>query len=65
MVAAAEPSYDDALRMRKAYAEDVGVLSPDRIASIIEAGDFETPVPFFQAGLLHAWLSRRAQRDPA
>ncbi len=65
MVAAAEPSSEDALRMRNAYAEDVGVLPPVRIASIIQAGGFETPVPFFQAGLLHAWISRRAQRDPA
>ena len=24
------------------------------------AGGFTLPVPFFQAGLIHAWLSRRA-----
>lgn len=47
-------------RMRAAYSNDVGVLAPDRIASIIAAGGFERPVQFFQAGLIHAWLSRRA-----
>lgn len=46
-------------RMRRAYASDVGVLPADRVASIIEAGGFEPPVRFFQAGLIHAWLSRR------
>ena len=45
--------------MRKAYAEDVAVLPADRVAAIIEAGGFEPPVRFFQAGLIHAWLSRR------
>lgn len=47
-------------RMRKAYSDDVGVLPPVHIASIIAAGGFEPPVQFFQAGLIHAWLSRRA-----
>jgi len=52
---------DEAIeRMRKAYASDVGVLSPGRIMSIIESGGFERPVQFFQAGLIHAWLSKRA-----
>lgn len=46
-------------RMRKAYANDVGILPPHRIASIIKAGGFEAPVQFFQAGLIHGWLSRR------
>ncbi|MFS6538470.1 class I SAM-dependent methyltransferase [Idiomarina loihiensis] len=47
-------------RMRKAYANDVGVLPPSSIASIIASGGFELPVQFFQAGLIHAWLSKRA-----
>ena len=47
-------------RMRKAYANDVGVLPANRIAAIIKSGGFELPVLFFQAGLLHAWLSKRA-----
>ncbi|MDH0421284.1 class I SAM-dependent methyltransferase [Delftia tsuruhatensis] len=52
-------------RMRKAYANDVGVLPPIKIASIIEAGGFEPSVQFFQAGLIHAWLSKRALSNVA
>jgi tRNA (cmo5U34)-methyltransferase len=46
-------------RMRAAYAKDVAVLPPKVIASIIESGGFESPVLFFQAGLVHAWFSKR------
>jgi len=60
MMSAADISDEAVERMRKAYAHDVGVLPPARIASIIESGGFELPVPFFQAGLIHGWLSRRA-----
>ena len=60
MVAAADISPEGMDRMRTAYANDVGVLPPTRVASIIEAAGFEPPVQFFQAGLIHAWLSKRA-----
>ena len=60
MMAAAEVSPETMARMRQAYAGDIGVLSPERTAAIIAAGGFTLPVPFFQAGLIHAWLSRRA-----
>jgi tRNA (cmo5U34)-methyltransferase len=46
-------------QMRAAYARDVAVLPPARIASIIEAGGFDEPVMFHQAGLIRAWFSRR------
>ena len=46
-------------RMRHAYANDVGVLPPEKIAALIAAGGFSLPVRFFQAGLIHAWCSRR------
>lgn len=45
-------------QMRAAYARDVAVLPPARIASIIGSGGFEKPVAFYQAGLIHAWFSR-------
>lgn len=52
---------DEAIeRMRNAYANDVGVLPPERVASIIEAGGFTPPVLFFHANLIHAWISKRA-----
>lgn len=60
MMASSDISADAIERMRKAYANDVGVLPPSRVASIIESGGFESAVLFFQAGLIHAWLSKRA-----
>ncbi|MCE8013537.1 class I SAM-dependent methyltransferase [Billgrantia desiderata] len=59
MMAQADITPEGMARMRKAYANDVGVLPPSRVAAIIEAGGFEPPVQFFQAGLIHAWLSKR------
>lgn len=47
-------------QMRAAYARDVAVLPPARIADIIRAGGFGEPVLFHQAGLIHAWFSTRA-----
>jgi tRNA (cmo5U34)-methyltransferase len=60
MMSSADISPENIERMRNAYANDVGVLSPTTVESIIEAGGFEQPVLFFQAGLMHAWLSKRA-----
>lgn len=65
MMAAADITPEGIDRMRKAYANDVGVLPPSRVASIIESGGFEPPVQFFQAGLIHAWLSKRAPSNAA
>jgi tRNA (cmo5U34)-methyltransferase len=59
MMAASDISTAAIDRMRKAYSNDVGVLPPSRVESIIEAVGFEPPVRFFQAGLIHAWLSKR------
>jgi tRNA (cmo5U34)-methyltransferase len=47
-------------RMQDAYARDVAVLAPARVAGLIAAAGFEAPTQFFQAGLIHAWFSRRA-----
>lgn len=65
MMAASNISPEGIDRMRRAYANDVGVLPPGRVASIIESGGFEPPVQFFQAGLIHAWLSKRAPSNAA
>lgn len=46
-------------QMREAYTRDVAVLPPMQIASIIKAGGFDEPVMFYQAGLIHAWFSKR------
>lgn len=50
----------DIARMRTAYERDVAILSADKVESILVAGGFESPVQFFQAGLIRAWYSRRA-----
>jgi tRNA (cmo5U34)-methyltransferase len=47
-------------RMREAYQRDVGVLPPAEVEAIIQAGGFEAPVRFFQAGLIHGWYARRS-----
>ncbi len=60
MMAAADISPEGRERLRAAYARDVAVLPPRAVAAIIEAGGFDAPVQFFQAGLIHAWFSRRA-----
>lgn len=46
-------------RMKATYAKDVAVLSPASVVSILSSGGFESPVQFFQAGLIHAWFAKR------
>ena len=52
-------------RARSAYAKDVAILAPATVASVIESGGFGPPVQVFQAGLLHAWFSKRASGSSA
>ncbi|OZC02970.1 class I SAM-dependent methyltransferase [Rubricoccus marinus] len=59
LMAGADVSAEQVERSRKAYAKDVAVLHPSEVTAILRSGGFETPVQVFQAGLLHAWLSRR------
>jgi tRNA (cmo5U34)-methyltransferase len=60
MMAAADISPEARARTLAAWESDVAILPPAEVASIIESGGFEAPVQFFQAGLIHAWISRRA-----
>lgn len=53
---------DGIQRMRKAYAEDVAVRPPCDVEDILVRGGFETPVRFFQAGMIHAWYAKRSSR---
>jgi tRNA (cmo5U34)-methyltransferase len=48
-------------RTRAAYARDVGILPPAQLESIILSAGFSSSVQFYQAGMMHAWVSRRAQ----
>jgi len=54
----ADVSPDDVERMRQAYDRDVAVLPPGAVGELIASGGFETPVPFLQTGLIHAWYAR-------
>jgi len=46
-------------RMRSVYGRDVAVLPPDQIEALIATSGFKMPVQFYQAGLIHAWYSKR------
>lgn len=46
-------------QMREACARDVAILPPVQVAARVRAGGFDEPVAFCQAGLIHAWFSRR------
>ena len=51
---------DEAIdRMRKAYARDVAILPPDRVAALVAAAGFDAPLRFHQAGMIHGWCARR------
>lgn len=47
-------------QMRAAYARDVAILAPSRIASIIRSAGFDEPAMFYRAGLIGAWFCTRA-----
>ncbi len=47
-------------RLRDAYTRDVAVIPPPQVRDLIARGGFESPVQFFQAGLVHAWHTQRA-----
>ena len=46
-------------RMRAAYARDVAILPPDRVAALVADAGFEAPLRFHQAGMIHGWCARR------
>ena len=46
-------------RMREAYARDVAILPPERVAALVADAGFEAPLRFHQAGMIHAWCARR------
>ncbi len=60
---AADASPEGMDRMRAAYERDVAILPPEEVAAIVASGGFETPVRFFQSGLIHSWFARRSAPD--
>ncbi|KAB2318139.1 class I SAM-dependent methyltransferase [Betaproteobacteria bacterium SCN1] len=60
MLATAGIPAEGLARMRDAYARDVAILPPARVAALIQSAGFDAPVAFYQAGLIHAWFAKRA-----
>ena len=61
-MAATDVPAERVVQMQEAYARDVAILAPARVAGIIASGGFEKPVQFYQAGLIHAWYASRLPR---
>lgn len=59
MMAGAGIAPEARAKMREAWRKDVAILPPAEVASLIEAGGFDVPTRFHQAGLIHAWFARR------
>jgi tRNA (cmo5U34)-methyltransferase len=59
MMTAAGLPPENLRNMRKAWEKDVAILPPDEVAQVIAAGGFDTPVRFYQAGLINAWFARK------
>jgi tRNA (cmo5U34)-methyltransferase len=59
-IAGADMPPEGLARMRAAYGRDVAVLPTKEIEEIIVSCGFESPIHFFQAGLIHARYSTRA-----
>jgi tRNA (cmo5U34)-methyltransferase len=51
-------------RMRETYGRDVAVVLPNEVRDIISRGGFQSPVQFFQAGMIHAWFAARNAIPP-
>jgi tRNA (cmo5U34)-methyltransferase len=60
MTGSGTPSPEGIERMREAYSRDVAVLPPRDVRDIITLGGFDSPVLFFQAGMIHAWYAKRS-----
>jgi tRNA (cmo5U34)-methyltransferase len=58
-MSSADIAEENIQRMEEAYAKDVAILTSGDIASIIAAGGFSTPVPFYQAGLIQAFVTQK------
>jgi len=60
---ASDLSAERVQQMRAAYNRDVAILPIRGVETIIESGGFESPVQFYQAGLIHAWYCQRQKTD--
>ena len=61
----ATPSPEGLTRMREAYSRGVAILPPQEVRDIITRAGFDSPVLFFQAGMIHAWYAKRSPSQAA
>ncbi len=59
-MAGADLSQEKQEQMRAAYRRDVAILAPEIVAGMMASGGFDTPVQFYQCGLIHGWFARAA-----
>ncbi len=59
-MAGADLSQERLEQMRAAYRRDVAILAPQIVAGMMASGGFDTPVQFYQCGLIHGWFARAA-----
>jgi tRNA (cmo5U34)-methyltransferase len=60
LMAVADLSEKAMARMRNAYEKEVGVIPAVQVEGLLRSAGFHSSLQFFQAGLIHGWLSRRA-----
>lgn len=60
MLKYAEWSAEEIEKITATYGQQIAVIPPQEIDSLIASCGFDTPVLFFQAYLIHAWYSQRA-----
>lgn len=58
----ADLTHERMQQMRAAYDRDVSILPAPSVEAIIVAGGFQSPVQFYQAGLIHAWYCQRTKQ---
>lgn len=47
-------------KIREAYTRDLAILPLKNVVEILTLAGFDSPVHFFQAGMIHAWYAKRA-----
>ncbi len=60
MLRGAGISSADIAALRETYQRDVALLPPEAVEALIEQSGFTPPTRIFQAGLIHAWQTRKA-----
>lgn len=63
MLHAADVPPDATGKTHAAWKKDVAILPPGDVKAIVARGGFDTPVQFYQAGLVHAWFARRSVQN--